>query len=119
LLSCDNEPPVPSIKLDLIKDMEYMISSDKTTDPDGDTIVAYEYLIDGTIDYDRSSYEVENPNSISPNPGMAASEGTYIISTPLTSVKHAFQTAGTHIIAVRAKDALGLWSKWNTVVVNL
>ena len=33
--------------------MEYMISSDKTTDPDGDTIVAYEYLIDGTIDYDR------------------------------------------------------------------
>ncbi|NCC98214.1 MAG: hypothetical protein EOL95_00725 [Bacteroidia bacterium] len=119
LLSCDNEPPIPNIKLTLIKDMEYVVSSDQTIDPDGDNVVAYEYLFDGTIDFDKPGYEIETQMSVSPNPGMAASEGTYIIATPLSSVKYAFQSAGTHIIAMRAKDALGLWSKWSTIVVDL
>lgn len=119
VIDYDNNPPVPVIKTDVIHQMEYSISAAETTDPDLDEVVAYEYLIDGEITTDKYGYEDnENPKYVL-NPGMAAIKGTYIISTPLSTVKHAFQTSGTHIIYVRAKDSLGLWSAWSRINIDI
>ena len=118
VVNCDDRPAVPSIVVRQIKVMEYSISESGTTDPDGDLIVAYEYLIDGTLIADRAGFENLVDKHCFFNPGFAAKEGTYIISTPLSTVKHAFQTTGTHTVYVRAKDSLGLWSKWYSLNVD-
>lgn len=119
LSNCDNRAPETSIVLERIQNMEYVINASGSVDSDGDEIVAYEYLIDGEIMAMSAGYEdSNNPNSLF-NPGMAAKRGTYIISTPLNAVKHAFQTTGTHTIRVRAKDSLGLWSSWKTISADI
>ena len=115
----DNNPPIPVISTSVIQQMEYAINAAQTTDPDSDYVVAYEYLIDGEITTDKYGYEnSDNPKDLL-NPGMAGIKGTYIISTPLSVVKHVFQTSGTHVIYVRAKDSLGLWSKWSRLNIDI
>lgn len=115
----DDNPPIPVISVTQIQAMEYSISAVGTTDSDSDEVVAYEYLIDGEPTIMKSGYEnQDNPKDLL-NPGMAGIKGTYIISTPLNVVKHAFQTSGTHVIYVRAKDSLGLWSKWSRINIDI
>ncbi len=115
----DNNPPMPIIHVTKIQAMEYSISAVETTDPDSDEVLEYEYLIDGEPTIMKSGYEnQDNPKDLL-NPGMAGIKGTYIISTPLNVVKHAFQTSGTHVIYVRAKDSLGLWSAWSRLNIDI
>lgn len=114
LSSVSNKAPQPTIKLTKLEGMEYTVSAETTTDPDGDNIVAYEYSIDPTsIDYSFGGYESVIGH------GNGALGGTYIVSTPLTSIKHAFQTTGTHTVNIRAKDSNGLWSKWSMLTVEI
>lgn len=111
----ENRPPVPQVTFNKISNTEYEISAVNSIDPDGDAIVAYEYLIDGKIIYNKPGYEGEYETVANPNPGHAGTEGTYIISTPLSSVKHNFQVENVNDfkIYVRVKDARGLWSSWS------
>lgn len=85
-------------------------------DSDGDEIIAYEYLFDGTpristytfiYEADKDGHEITNHM-----PGYAAFGGTYIYATKLEAVKHAFQSAGNHTAYVRCKDSWGCWSEW-------
>ena len=62
--------------------------ADASIDPDGDEVVAYEYLIGGKVIYNKAGYEGDYETVANPNPGHAGTEGTYIISTPLSSIKH-------------------------------
>lgn len=115
----DNLPPEPVISCSHIQNLEYRIDASASTDVDGDKIVAYEYLVDGETMTNESGYENLSEPKCLFNPGMAGKKGTYIISNSLNSVKHAFQTTGTHIIYVRVKDSLGLWSGWKSVAIDI
>jgi len=114
-----NVPPIPAIEVTQISGMEYTISAQKSVDGDGDDVVSFEYLIDGEPTIIKAGYENSDDKYDLINPGMAGKKGTYIISTPLSSVKHAFQSTGTHNIYVRVKDALGLWCKWEAMSIEL
>ena len=109
-----NRPPVPVISVKKINDLEYTISAEKSYDPNGEEITKYDYCIDGTIIYNSASYPWERNSE-----EIAAVGGTYIKSTSLTSVNHAFQTTGLHTIYVRCKDKWGLWSKWTMLNITL
>lgn len=111
----ENRPPVPQVSFSNISSTEYEISAMDSYDKDGDAIVAYEYLIDGEVLYNKPGYEDEYETSANPNPGHAGTEGTYIISTPLGSIKHNFQVENVNDfkIYVRVKDERGLWSSWS------
>ena len=110
----ENRPAVPQVTFTEISNTEYEISAENSVDPDGDAIIAYEYLIDGKIIYNKIGYEGEYEEIANPNPGHAATEGTYIISTPLSSIKHNFQVKNVSDfnVYVRVKDSGGLWSAW-------
>lgn len=109
-----NRSAVPNVEFSQISATEYEISAENSIDPDGDEIVAYEYLIDGKIIYNKAGYEGEYETVANPNPGHAGTEGTYIISTPLSSIKHNFQVENVNDfkVYVRVKDSRGLWSSW-------
>ncbi len=110
-----NMPPTPSFlmsKADGTSSLEYVINASSSSDIDFDNIVAYEYIIGGEIMYNQPGYETTVNNVYNINPGQAAKGGTYIISTPLKSINHIFQATGNYKIAVRCKDALGMWSNW-------
>lgn len=111
----ENRPPIPQVVFNKISNTEYEISAENSIDPDGDEIVAYEYLIDGKIIYNKPGYEGEYETVANPNPGHAGTEGTYIISTPLSSIKHNFQVENVNDfkVYVRVKDSRGLWSAWS------
>lgn len=115
----DNLPPEPVIAISHIQKMEYKIDASASVDKESDEIVAYEYLIDGETTILESGYENPSVPSSLQNPGMAGKKGTYIVSTPLSYVKHAFQTTGTHTVCVRVKDSLGLWSAWKSTSVDV
>lgn len=111
----ENRPPVPQVSFNKISNTEYEISAKSSYDLDSDAIVAYEYLIDGKVIYNKIGYEGEYDTVANPNPGHAATSGTYIISTPLSSIKHNFQVENVNDfkVYVRVKDSRGLWSAWN------
>ncbi len=111
----ENRPPIPQVAFNKISNTEYEISAENSIDLDGDEIVAYEYLIDGKIIYNKAGYEGEYETVANPNPGHAGTEGTYIISTPLSSIKHNFQVENVNDfkVYVRVKDSRGLWSAWS------
>lgn len=111
----ENRPSIPDVTFNKISDTEYEISVEDSYDIDGDRIVSYEYLIDGKIIYNKPGYEGEYETVANPNPGHAATGGTYIISTPLSSIKHNFQVENVNDfkIYVRVKDSRGLWSAWS------
>lgn len=111
----ENRPPVPQVTFNKISTTEYEILAKKSYDPDDDAIVAYEYLIEGKVIYNKPGYEGEYDTVANPNPGHAATEGTYIISTPLSSIKHNFQVENVNDfkVYVRVKDSRGLWSSWS------
>lgn len=111
----ENRPPMPQVVFNQISNTEYEISAENSIDPDGEEVIAYEYLIDGKIIYNKMGYEGEYETIANPNPGHAATEGTYIISTPLSSIKHNFQVenVGDFKVYVRVKDSQGLWSAWS------
>lgn len=101
---------------------DYTISVELQKTPGFDheeQIVAYEYNIDGDLWHDGWGYEGEYDYAINPNPGHAAQKGTYIISSPLSQIRHRFQSAGTHSVSVRVKNDSGLWSLWKTVDVDV
>lgn len=111
----ENRPPVPHVSFNKISNTEYEISAEESFDLDLEKIVAYEYLIDGKIIYNKPGYEGEYETTANPNPGHAATGGTYIISTPLSSIKHNFQVENVNDfkVYVRVKDSRGLWSQWS------
>ena len=111
----ENRAAVPVFTFNKISDTEYEISAEDSYDPDNDAIVAYEYLIDGKIIYNKIGYEGEYESIANPNPGHAATGGTYIISTPLSSIKHNFQVENVNDfkVYIRVKDSRGLWSQWS------
>ena len=119
-----NQPPVVNIACTPLTEngadphYEYAISAQESYDPDGDDIVAYEYLIDGKVrgvtegmGYDFIQSQVGD--------GLAGTGGTYIYATSLSSVKHAFQSDGAHVIRVRCKDSKGMWSRWQLLQIDL
>lgn len=110
-----NRPAEPKVEFFQISTTEYEIFADASIDPDGDEVVAYEYLIGGKVIYNKAGYEGDYETVANPNPGHAGTEGTYIISTPLSSIKHNFQVenVGDFKIYVRVKDSRGLWSAWS------
>lgn len=110
----ENRPPIPNVIFNKLSNTDYEILATGSADPDGDNIVAYEYLIDGKIIYNNPGYEGDYESMANPNPGHAATEGTYIISTPLSSIKHNFhlENVSDFKIYVRVKDSRGLWSSW-------
>ena len=63
----------------------------------------------------REGYEGDYDTISNPNPGHAATGGTYIIATPLSSIKHNFQVENINDfkVYVRVKDSRGLWSAWS------
>ena len=110
-------PPIPVMEVsDVIGyPMEKVLSLSKSYDKDG-SVIKYEYCIDGNVrDYNYPKFEIENDYS----GGKGAYGGTYITSTDLNEIKHAFQTEGEHIVYYRCMDNLGLWSVWNKVTVTI
>lgn len=84
-----------------------------------DRAVAFEYLFDGEIMYDADGWECADFSSWNANPGQAARGGYYITATPLTSVRHVFQCAGVHTLAVRCKSSAGMWGPWSRYRVDV
>lgn len=120
-----NQPPVPSFRIHKKSQREYRISAQATSDPENDEVVAYEYVIGSQsadeLVYNKPGYETENFNVYVPNAnaGRAAKGGTYIVATPIQDINHVFQSEGMYSISVRAKDQIGLWSKWYTQIVEV
>lgn len=110
-----NRPAVPVAEFYQISNTEYEISAKNSYDVDNDEIVAYEYLIEGKVIYNKPGYEGEYETLANPNPGHAGTGGTYIISTPLSSIKHDFQIEflSDFKVYIRVKDSRGLWSSWS------
>ena len=119
-----NQPPTPVFTIQKRDSMECKITTDKSTDVDGDKVVAYEYVIGSQLAdelvYNEIGYETEDFNPYMPNAnaGRAAKGGTYHVSTPITNIQHVFQQPGIYSVSVRCKDAIGLWSKWSTTLVE-
>lgn len=117
-----NQAPIPALSYSALSadganpKYEFLFSAEESVDPDGDDIVAYEYLFDGTPRKSNSKYIYEkdkNGKEITNHmPGNAAFGGTYIYATKLDAVKHAFQSTGNHTAYVRCKDSWGCWSNW-------
>jgi hypothetical protein len=107
--------PIPQVTFNKISNTEYEISAKDSYDVDNDEIVAYEYLIEGKVIYNKPGYEGEYETLANPNPGHAGTGGTYIISTPLSSIKHDFQIEflSDFKVYIRVKDSRGLWSSWS------
>ena len=85
------------------------------TDPDGDEIVAYEYLFAEDNEVTVSAAAMES-NYLTT---AAASGGSYIRVTTLTEVYHIFQRTGNKSVWVRAKDAFGMWSAWQKTEITI
>lgn len=120
-----NQPPTPSFNITQKENREYRIDASRTIDPENDSVVAYEFVIgsqDGSeLVFNEMGYETDDFNPYIPNAnaGRAAKGGTYIVGSPIYSVYHIFQAPGTYSVSVRAKDALGLWSKWSTTQLEV
>lgn len=96
--------------------MEKVFDLSKSFDRDG-SVEKYEFCIDGEIvEYNRPTFDC-NPNGAPA--GKGAYGGTYITSTSLSEVKHAFQAKGEHIVFFRCMDNLGLWSQWGYMLVTI
>lgn len=124
-----NEPPVVDIDVVDIEGMEKRIVVD-AKDPEGMEVIAYEYCFNGKATWLRQAYEYEQhrlyektiyertkPEPI--NDSRLDKEMLYIPSTKLSSINHAFQSKGKHIIMVRAKDKLGCWSAWKSKEITV
>ncbi|MCR5248328.1 MAG: hypothetical protein K6E14_11160 [Paludibacteraceae bacterium] len=110
--------PVPLLE---IKDvdgnpMEKVFDLSKSHDKDG-SVEKYEFCIDGEIvDYNSPVFDCRQ--DVAPA-GKGAYGGTYITSTSLSEVKHAFQKEGTHVVYYRCMDNLGLWSLWYNELITV
>ncbi len=85
------------------------------SDPDNDEINKYEYCIDGKLFKNNSGYASSNV----PDEGKGAYNGTYVTGINLSSIKHAFQDYGEHIIHVRCRDSWGNWSCWYSQTITI
>jgi hypothetical protein len=110
--------PVPLLE---IKDvdgnpMEKAFDLSKSYDKDG-SVEKFEFCIDGEIvDYNSPAFDCRQ--DLAPA-GKGAYGGTYITSTSLREVKHAFQKEGEHVVYYRCMDNLGLWSLWYNVLITV
>lgn len=113
-----NREPKPQISIEKISGYDYdlLISSAGSYDPDGDEIVLCEYAINSKPTISGGGYEEDNPLL---KPGYATKDGTYIIGDSVvglvSEVKFVNNLRRDVEVAVRCKDALGLWSAWKTV----
>lgn len=117
-----NQAPIPDMDYSALTSdgangkYEYDFSAEGSSDPDGDDVVAYEYLFDGTPRKSKYAfiYETDKEGNEITNhlPSNAAYGGTYIYATKLSAVKHAFQSTGNHTVHIRCKDSQGCWSEW-------
>lgn len=120
-----NQSPTPHIEISQYNNMEYKISALQSTDAEQDDIVAYEYVIGSSMAnelvYNQIGYESTafNPYVPNANAGRAAKGGTYIVATPIHTIQHIFQENGSYGVSVRCKDAIGLWSKWKTQIIEV
>ena len=110
--------PVPLLE---IKDvdgnpMEKAFDLSKSYDKDG-SVEKFEFCIDGEIvDYNSPAFDCRQ--DLAPA-GKGAYGGTYITSTSISEVKHAFQKEGEHVVYYRCMDNLGLWSLWYNVLITV
>ena len=110
--------PVPILE---IKDvdgnpMEKAFDLSKSYDKDG-SVEKFEFCIDGEIvDYNSPAFDCRQ--DLAPA-GKGAYGGTYITSTSISEVKHAFQKEGEHVVYYRCMDNLGLWSLWYNVLITV
>lgn len=110
--------PMPVLEIKDIdgNPMEKVLSLSKSHDKDG-KVVKYEYCIDSEVRmYELPTYDCD-PKGVPA--GKGAYGGTYITSTELSEVKHAFQKKGEHIVYYRCMDNLGLWSLWGYKIVTI
>ncbi len=110
--------PIPIMEIKNVdgNPMEKVLSLSKSHDKDG-KVVKYEYCIDGEVRmYELPTYDCD-PKGVPA--GKGAYGGTYITSTDLSEVKHAFQKKGEHIVYYRCMDNLGLWSLWGYKIVTI
>lgn len=96
--------------------MEKVFDLSKSFDRDG-SVEKYEICIDGEVVIYKSPIFDCDP-TVAPA-GKGAYGGTYIKSTSLSEVKHAFQTEGEHVVYVRCMDNLGLWSLWYNALITV
>lgn len=110
--------PVPVLEIRDVEGnpMEKVFDLSKSYDKDG-SVEKYEFCIDGEIvDYKNPAFDCRQ--DLAPA-GKGAYGGTYITSTTLSEVKHAFQNEGSHVVYYRCMDNLGLWSLWYNVLITV
>lgn len=110
--------PIPVLDIKDIEGnpMEKVFDLSKSYDKDGN-VVKYEFCIDGEIiDYKLPTYDCDPLGTPS---GKGAYGGTYIVSTTLSEIKHAFQKEGEHVVYYRCMDDLGLWSLWYNRLITV
>lgn len=110
--------PVPVLEIRDVEGnpMEKVFDLSKSYDKDG-SVEKYEFCIDGEIvDYKKPAFDCRQ--DLAPA-GKGAYGGTYITSTTLREVKHAFQNEGSHVVYYRCMDNLGLWSLWYNVLITV
>ena len=110
--------PVPVLEIRDVdgKTMEKVFDLSESYDKDG-SVEKYEICIDGEVVIYKSPIFDCDP-TVAPA-GKGAYGGTYIKSTSLSEVKHAFQTEGDHVVYVRCMDNLGLWSLWYNALITV
>ena len=110
--------PVPMLEIKDVdgNSMEKVFDLSKSYDKDG-SVEKYEFCIDGEIvDYNSPTFDCRQ--DVAPA-GKGAYGGTYITSTSLSEVKHAFQKEGEHVVYYRCMDNLGLWSLWYNKLITV
>lgn len=112
-------PPTPVLTVSKLSDEgEYNFSLEKSYDRDG-KVEKYEWCIDGNVvPYTFKDKRFDWNKGVWQS-GNAAYGGKYVKATTISSVNHAFQESGEHIIYYRCMDDMGVWSMWYSEKINV
>lgn len=112
-------PPTPVLTVcKLTGEGEYNFSLEKSYDRDGN-VTKYEWCIDGNVaPYTIMDKRFDWRNGVWQS-GQAAYGGKYVKATTISSVNHAFQTSGEHVVYYRCMDDMGVWSMWYNEKINV